>query len=200
MGDLTEFGKTVTVRRGMITIQDQYVNNGIAITFFAEIYTEGGTRIHLEEGRKYRVVINPFADTELIVLDEDGRILGIAPEYTRANPLDENYYKHIGRIEARKAERNAKQHARYEGDNLQVIARRERNRAIAEEGGVTRLSTAKQKNLPAATTVQTVRNTTAPVVQDVFGDSPITFFNTSKEADDVFGTTPEIDPFNPLNP
>ena len=79
------------------------------------------------------MVINPYALHELIVLDDQGRILGRAPQYVRVNPLSEDLYKTIGKVEARKAADMARQKARWQAENNFNASRHQANKDVMHE-------------------------------------------------------------------
>lgn len=137
IGDDRDFGRTITVRDdGLIRVRDAYVEAGDELIYLAEIHQDGHPPIPMTRGQQYRVIINPYASHELIVQDQSGRILGMAPKYTTVSPLGEDIYKQIGRTESRKAQDIARQRARWETYNTHVATRQEHNRNLAEEGGV----------------------------------------------------------------
>lgn len=138
IGDDRDFGRTVRVNAGLIRVQDKFCNNGEQLIYLAEAATEGRQPLRLQDGHTYRVVINPYATHELIVLDDSGRILGRAPQYAKVNPLSEDLYKSIGHAEARKAADMTQQRARWQAENEFNINRHQANQSIAEQGGVTR--------------------------------------------------------------
>lgn len=135
IGDDRDFGRTVTVRAGLLTVQDKFIFDGEKIHYLAEAHYMGEVR-YLQDDRQYRVIMNPYAPHELIVLDDHGSILGLAPQYTRVSALDENIYERIGEINHKKLIAQRKQRARYEAINDYQEERRERNREVAKEGGV----------------------------------------------------------------
>lgn len=133
IGDERDFGRRVRVDRGMITVRDQYINGGEPITYLAKVKGVEGSR-HLSDGDEYRVIMNPYATTEIVVMDEDGSIMGVAPEWTRVTPLDEEeLYKRVGKASSLKTRDQAAQRARYASLNEEVDARRSYNRAIMDE-------------------------------------------------------------------
>lgn len=136
IGDDRDFGRTVTVRDGLIRVQDKMIANGESLIYEAIACQDGEQPLRLRDNHKYRVVMNPYAPEELIIFDDSGRILGAAPQYVKVSPLDDALYKQIGKVEARKAQDMARQKARWEPVNNHVAARREHNRSLAEEGGV----------------------------------------------------------------
>lgn len=122
IGDDRDFGRTVRVIDGLIRVQDKFCNNGEPIIYLAEISNDGQAPVRLIDRKEYRVVINPYALHELIVLDDQGRILGRAPQYVRVNPLSEDLYKTIGKVEARKAADMARQKARWQAETISTRA------------------------------------------------------------------------------
>lgn len=128
IGDDRDFGRTVRVIDGLIRVQDKFCNNGEPIIYLAEISNDGQAPVRLIDRKEYRVVINPYALHELIVLDDQGRILGRAPQYVRVNPLSEDLYKTIGKVEARKAADMARQKARWQAENNFNASRHQANK------------------------------------------------------------------------
>ncbi len=129
------FGKRVKVYGGLITVQDKYVSDD-KLHYLAEVDCEG-KRVTLQEGQEVWCVLNPYALEPLVILDEAGRILGEAPQYVRASPLDrEATWELVGKVDSINTRRAAMQRARYEQEGMRVEAINEHNRAIAEEGGV----------------------------------------------------------------
>lgn len=130
------FGKRLTVHGQLLTVQDKYIGPD-KIHYLAEVHTDDGRVDRLRNGEQVYCVANPFDASGLIVLDEAGRIRGVAPHYTAVSPLDEEaLYKRIGKVDARNAADMQLQRARWEGETDRVARLNEHNRAIAEEGGV----------------------------------------------------------------
>lgn len=133
IGDDRDFGRTVRVNAGLIRVQDKLCNNGEQLIYLAEASTDGRQPLRLQDGHTYRVVINPYATHELIVLDDSGRILGRAPQYAKVNPLSEDLYKSIGKAEARKTADMARQRARWQAENEFNRSRHQANKDVMHE-------------------------------------------------------------------
>lgn len=133
LSDERDFGRMVRVDCGLIRVQDKLCNNGEQLIYLAAAANDGRQPLRLEDGRTYKVVLNPYAIHELIVLDDNGSILGRAPQYAKVNPLKEDLYKTIGRAEGRKAADMARQRARWEGTNAYNMQRREANKSVMDE-------------------------------------------------------------------
>ena len=129
------FGQTVTVRGCLLTVQDKYVSPG-KLHYLAEVYCDGRKQL-LEDGRKVRVVLNPYHTGTLIVLDDTGRILGEAPLYSKVSPLDtEALHEQMGRVDSINVRRDQLMRARYESEGARVAGINEHNRTLAKQGGV----------------------------------------------------------------
>lgn len=135
---ISEYGNCehkLTVRKKMLAVQDKLVSSD-QLFYLSDIIAPDGRAISLEDGKKYRCILNPYALNSMIVLDERGKILGEAPQHTRArldNP--EEVYQQMGRVRQATLNHRAEQQVRHTEQRAAVEQRHERNRAIAVEGG-----------------------------------------------------------------
>lgn len=160
--DLT---REARVYGGLITIQDKAVSPE-PLRYEAELYTMDGRRLLLGEDERVRVVFNPYCTEALVVLDERGGILGEVPAVSPAAMGDmEAIHEQIGRTVAVNARRLVAQQGRWQGETDRVAAIRERNRALAVEGGL--LPAPRQDGLPAPRRAAR-RAPAAPAGVDVF--------------------------------
>lgn len=147
LGWVKDLTREVRVRGQGITIQDKWVSSD-PMFFSNELYTPTGRRLMLGEGERVRVVFNPYCTEALVVLDERGGILGEVPAITPVQMGDkEALYEQIGRTAEVNARRLVEQQSRWHAETRRVEGIRERNRAIAVEGGL--LPAPRQDGLPA---------------------------------------------------
>lgn len=141
-----DLARPVRVDGGAIRIQDKRLAPQPMI-FLAEIVTPEGTRRILEDGSKWTALLNPYAEEGVMLMDDKGRVIGEAPLYTRVSLADEEaLHEQIGRVASVNARRLTLQRANWQGETDRVAGIRERNRALAAEGG---LLEHRQRTLPA---------------------------------------------------
>lgn len=136
IGDEGDFGRTVKVRKGVLTVQDKDISPEPLI-YKSQVRLGLEPYRELQEGAEYHVVINPYNVNALVVLDDRKRILGEAPLYTRIAKLDtEEIYRETGRTAARIEQMTGEQQARFASDNAGVEGMKQHNLAIAQAAGL----------------------------------------------------------------
>lgn len=148
--DEKHYGKRVQVRGGYIRVQDKYVSADTLI-YKGELYTPRGEVIQLNHGEQMLAVLNPVADAPLVIIREDGKILGECPLAHRTSPLDEELTsEQIGRVRSLQVQAQTGQQLRLEKDSRIVHARQVFNRELAASAGIPLRKDALKRELAAA--------------------------------------------------
>lgn len=160
-----EFGREARVYGGLIKVQSKLVSPE-PLVYLASVVTPDGRTLLLGEEERVNILFNPYAPESIMVLDDKGRIIGEAELWKRVPLADaEALHEQIGRAAAVNARRLAAQRANWQGETDRVAAIRERNRALAVEGGL--LPAPRQDGLPAPRRAAR-RAPAAPAGVDVF--------------------------------
>lgn len=129
-------GRKLRVRHGQLQAQDKLLCME-PIIYSARVYTPDKRVYWLAEGDEYQCVINPFDLAHLVVLDTEGRVLGLCEQLARASVDDEEAIHHLtGKVAAAKAALLADQKARWAGDTARERNRHDRNISIFAEAGL----------------------------------------------------------------
>lgn len=121
---------------GMFKVQDKLLAPQ-PMVYLGEVITPDGQRRLLGEDTRWQVLLNPYSEEGIMVLDERGCVVGEAPLYKRVPLADEAaLHEQIGRVASVNARRLAAQRANWQGETERVAAQRAANRAIATEGGL----------------------------------------------------------------
>lgn len=145
-----KFLRKCEVRGGYISLQDRYVSED-KLNYEAQLYTPAGSRVPLENGTKLLCIINPVLDAPLVVISEDGRILGECAQVGRISPLDsELNAERMGRLRSLQVQAEQGQALRWEKETRIIHARQEYNKELARMAGVPLRPTPAQKKLTHA--------------------------------------------------